>query len=637
MYKTGLTLISLALMVSSVGCKDKAPPPAKEPAAQAAPPPRTLPASEYLALARGAASSDTSLALAWLRRLCEAEGDRTRWELLEAWGVLAGLTTFGRGARVLRKSGGQAGGQGTVSALAFSPSADLLAVGDEEGSVTLYRLDTLRQHGKLAPTPGSPAPVKVIAFSPDSATLAAASGQRVALWSLSSRGPHPREATLGAPAEVLVFSADSALLRAEGGGQVSVLSVASPSSAPDAGAPTWPPDRATAPPPPAWEVSTSGGGKVELKRAGLRWSLSLFDHGRPVELVAQSMDGRWAATADSPGTIKLWDLSMERQLVRWTELAGGKARAARLTDDGQRVLVLDRNGRLCVHHPDGSSRRCLPLKRYRGSLTQMGLTRDGRHLVIRAGSTARFWTVQSGKSRAARLEPDEVVSLSPDGGHMTSATFDGELVLRSTATGQELARSATRHKGTRANNVYGITYSPRGNRLATVRSGGTVQLWKAASLTPQGAVMMTGIQAPDLPVFTPDDAQLVIGERNGRVAFWDAHKGELIQRVPRAHDGQVTALAFAAESPLMATAGKDGKIRLWDRTTRKPRGPSLDIPLQHCQDLAFSPGDKHLVCVAATGRVATWDLHAATREAMTKFIDSQTNLYVDDAGKVSVR
>jgi len=619
MHKIGLVLISFALILPA--CKEAPPPP--KPVQKPAPAkPKPLPPGEILGLARGAAAKDTSLAMAWLRRFCEAEGERTRWELLEAWGLLAELSRTGRGATILRQKGAP------VHALAFSPSGELLAVGDAEGAVMIHRMDSLKPYGKLAPEPGSPAPVTVIAFSPDSATLAAASGSRVSLWSLSSEGPRPREVKLGAPAETLVFSADSALLRADGGGQITVLNVANP-EVPDAGAPTWPDNEATEPPAAPWKISMPSQGAALLQSQADSRTLTLRGHPGAVTHAAVSRDGARAATADKAGMIRLWDLTMERQLVRWTLLGGGKARAARLTQDGERVLLLDRKGRLCVHRPDGSSRRCLPLKRHRGSLVQMGLSGDGRHLIIRSGSTARFWTVQSGKSRAARLEPDEVVSLSPDGGHMTSATFDGELVLRSTATAQELARSATRHKGSRAQQVYGITYSPRGNKLVTVRSDGTAQLWKAASLTPVGAVMMTGIQKPDIPVFTTDEAQMVIGEKNGRVAFWDAKKGELLKRTPKAHDGEITAVAFASDPGLMATAGKEGKIKLWDLAKRKPRGPELTIPGGACQGLAFSPEDRQLICATAGGLVTTWDLHAATAEAMVKLIDSQTNVKVE--------
>ena len=639
MLRTGpLLLFCLVTAVATPACKDKAPPMLKEPAAKPKPAPTPLTAAAYLGRARQAADKDTSLAMAWLRRFYESPGAASRWQRLQAWGLLAELGRDGRGATVLRKGGGP------VSALAFSPSGELLAVGDDKGAVTLYRTRSLKQFGKLAPAPSSdsaPEPVSAMIFSPDSATLAAA-GQsgRITLWGLSAQGPRPREVRHGAKVEALVFSGDSQLLWINGGGLDRVVTVDNP-AIPDAGLPTWPVGEAMKPAPLPWRLTANPGGSVTLEaeagKTAPKRTLTLRGHGQAVKQVAFTLDGGRAATACGAGEIRLWDLTMARQLVRWTDLAGGKARASRLTQDGQRVLLLGPRGKLCVHRTDGSSRRCLPLKRYSGSLTQMGLTRDGKQLVIRSGSTARFWTLQSGKSRAARLEPDEVVALSPDGGHMTSSTFDGELVLRSTASGEELNRSSTRHKGNRVQDVYGITYSPAGRRLATVRSDGSVQLWKAAALTPSGKLMMAGIQKPDMPVFTPDEAQMVVGERNGRVAFWDASKGELIRRTPKAHDGEISVVAFAAMSPMMATAGKEGQIKLWDLPTRKPKGPVLGIPGGVCHDLAFSPGDRHLVCAGASGLVTIWDLEAGGVEAMKERLEQATNIHVDDAGKVTVK
>ena len=120
------------------------------------------------------------------------------------------------------------------------------------------------------------------------------------------------------------------------------------------------------------------------------------------------------------------------------------------------------------------------------------------------------------------------------------------------------------------------------------------------------------------------------------MAFWDAHKGELIRRSPKVHTGEVTAVAFAAKSALMATAGKEGQIKIWDLPARKPRGPTLSIPGGTCQDLAFTAEDRHLVCAGPKGLITTWDLHTATTQAMKKIIDEATNIHVDDTGKVSL-
>ena len=633
MHRTASVLVSLALVFFTSACKD-APPEPKPAVEPSATEPAPLQAAEYLGRARQAATQDTSLALAWLRRFCQVEPGHTSWQLLSAWGLLVELGRQGRGATILR-AGGEA-----VSVLAYSPSGELLAVGDNQGAVSLFRPDTLKAFGKLAPAPGSPEPVEVLVFSPDSGTLAAAGASgRITLWDVAGGGPRPREIKLSARVEALLFTPDSQLLRATGAGQVLVVYVDNP-ALPGAGPPTWPEGTGSAPPSPPWQAKAKPDGSVILRAAATGTmparTLTLRGHDKPVKSVVFTANGARAATADEAGAIRLWDLAMTRQPVRWAELARGKARAARLTMSGEQVLLLDKKGTLCVHRPDGGSRRCLPLKRHHGSMMQMGLSRDGRHIVMRSGSSARFWTLQSGKSRVARLEPNEVVTLSPDGGLMASSTFDGELVLRSTATGEERNRSKTRHKGNRLQDVYGITYSPRGKRLATMRADGTVQLWKADTLTPLGGVMMAGIQKPDMPVFTLDEAQLVIGEKNGRVAFWDAHKGELIRRSPKVHTGEVTAVAFAAKRALMATAGKEGQIKIWDLPARKPRGPTLSIPGGTCQDLAFTAEDRHLVCAGPKGLTTTWDLHTATTQAMRKIIDEATNIHVDDTGKVSL-
>jgi serine/threonine protein kinase len=79
-----------------------------------------------------------------------------------------------------------------------------------------------------------------------------------------------------------------------------------------------------------------------------------------------------------------------------------------------------------------------------------------------------------------------------------------------------------------------------------------------------------------------------------------------------AHAGLVGALAFSLDGRLLASAGIDGRIRVWDVTAAAPREvTSFTRPGTEFQSIAFAPDDDYLVAggtTRGTAGVWRWDL-----------------------------
>jgi WD40 repeat protein len=106
----------------------------------------------------------------------------------------------------------------------------------------------------------------------------------------------------------------------------------------------------------------------------------------------------------------------------------------------------------------------------------------------------------------------------------------------------------------------------------------------------------------------------ILGLTDGSLCYLDVLSGTRAATL-RAHNGEVTGIAVAPDGSLVATAGKDGKVKIWDGSTKFALR-TLSADARWPLSIVFSPNGK-LIAAGGDSTVRVWD--ASTGHLVAQF------------------
>jgi WD40 repeat protein/serine/threonine protein kinase len=321
--------------------------------------------------------------------------------------------------------------------------------------------------------------------------------------------------------------------------------------------------------------------KIPLKSEARVWDLevkpgALLLKGQALGSVALGSTGQYFVSADTGGTVRVWDTVTGQAGHSFTPPKGA-ARSVAVSADGQRIALGGSNGTVRMWDAAMGQQR-LSFAAHTAAVWNLVFSPNGRALastMFAQGNKAsewRVWDAATGQPRFSLKAPGGQLlrlAFSPDGQHLATVGADRLVRVWDAATGREqftLTHSTVRLPlGTYAGCV---AFSPRGHRLVTAMDDDALKVWDVRArrqiLTLDGHF---GVVAG--AVFSPDGQRIVSAGRDRTVRLWDAATGQEMLRLSIPHPA--AGVAFSADGQRIVAAGMDGTVTVWEAPLRDPR------------------------------------------------------------------
>jgi WD40 repeat protein len=335
---------------------------------------------------------------------------------------------------------------------------------------------------------------------------------------------------------------------------------------------------------------------------------TLSGHAGSVAAVAVTPDGRWAVSASSDKTLKVWDLHTGAEI----RTLSGQYRLGDMvvTHDGRRaVSSAARTGILQVW--DLKNGIEIQTLQGEGDWIRTVAVSPGAGVVVSVShGVIRVWDLEAGiEARAMPSHGGQVdaVAISPDGQRAVSGGHDGSLKVWDLESG-----TAVKTLAGHGDWVTAVAITPDGRRAVSAARDNNLKLWdletSAEVLTMSGhgrtLIPHTG-DSVNAVAITPDGRQAVSGANDGTLRVWDLRTGVQLATLS-GHGGPVFAVAITPDGRSAVSGSWDGTLKIWDLQ------PSAEIPAQTghsgpVKAVAITPNGRLAVSGSYDGTLKVWD------------------------------
>ncbi|MFI6325223.1 BTAD domain-containing putative transcriptional regulator [Nonomuraea sp. NPDC050556] len=403
------------------------------------------------------------------------------------------------------------------------------------------------------------------------------------------------------------------------------------------------------------DTDTEGGVLSTAAAASRRTTLNAGGPG--VNGIAFSPDGKLLAAADSEAVVSLWDPRTGARVARLPEHSVHLGKEVKLlyakrvvfSPDGRLLASLAKEPALGPSFAslvvwDVRTRKPVLQKAFPKAANGMAFSGTAVAVALADGTT-QLWDLATGTSRTQPVPGGSSMAFSPGGALLVSV----DPADRSPVIWENGRRRAT----VPAKNVHTVAFDAATGALVTASFREGVRFWTVdhEGVRPRSRLPETSTLAWD--VSEPVNDRIAVADENGNVTIWDAQRGTPLEtfhdrdRVETlalalspdgqtlastglgrtitvrnratppfaGHSGAVNDIETSQDGTLVATAGSDTTVRLWDQYGH-PVATLADHPDQ-VQAIAFSPDGARLAALTRDHTVVLWDVRLRRRIAAT--------------------
>jgi WD40 repeat protein len=214
----------------------------------------------------------------------------------------------------------------------------------------------------------------------------------------------------------------------------------------------------------------------------------------------------------------------------------------------------------------------------------------------------------------------ESVAFSADGRYIAYGGQNGtimihKLVLETLEPQLRLQQSSSLQGHTGA--VTSLSFAHDGKSLVSTASDHNIRIWDIRAGTSKllrdtnEISVLSKASWPQLAACSPYNDAIVGGFSDGKVLLWETITGGHY-RVLKGHTDCILSIAFSQNGSKIATASKDGTVRVWDTKLCVLQQTLLSHFDDSFQSVIFSPDDTHIVSGSFGNTICFWDAVIAT-------------------------